>query len=105
MLTLCYRAACAKYSKKCLDSVPAFWYNAHTVRKGTDMTDMMTVYEVAEFLRIDIFTVYRRIKSGKIPAVRLDGCKKFLVPRAALMAALKPVAGECAKGEQKGDGE
>ncbi len=50
-------------------------------------TDVMTVSEVAEYLRVNPQTVYRKAKSGELPAVRIGRAIRFR--RAELDAWLK----------------
>ncbi len=40
-------------------------------------TDVMTVSEVAEYLRVNPQTVYRRAKAGQLPAVRIGRAIRF----------------------------
>lgn len=41
------------------------------------LTDVMTVSEVAEYLRVNPQTVYRKAKAGKLPAVRIGRAIRF----------------------------
>ncbi len=40
-------------------------------------SDVMTVIEVAEYLRINPQTVYRKAKSGEIPVIRIGRVIRF----------------------------
>ena len=40
-------------------------------------TDVMTVTEVAEYLRVNPQTVYRKAKAGELPAVRIGRAIRF----------------------------
>src|SRR5262249_22759516 len=42
-----------------------------TLGSAQKLPNLLTVEEVAERLRVSIWSVYRRIESGEIPAVRL----------------------------------
>jgi len=42
----------------------------------------LTVEEVAELLRVDAVTIYRAIRSGDFPAVKVR--KRYVVPRRAI---------------------
>ena len=53
------------------------------------VTDVMTVSEVAEYLRVNPQTVYRQAKSGQLPAVRIGRAIRFR--RSELDAWLKGV--------------
>ena len=41
------------------------------------MNDVMTVSEVAEYLRVNPQTVYRKAKAGELPAVRIGRAIRF----------------------------
>jgi excisionase family DNA binding protein len=41
------------------------------------LTDVMTVSEVAEYLRVNPQTVYRKAKAGELPAVRIGRAIRF----------------------------
>ena len=41
------------------------------------LTDVMTVTEVAEYLRVNPQTVYRKAKAGELPAVRIGRAIRF----------------------------
>jgi excisionase family DNA binding protein len=53
-------------------------------------TEVMTVSEVAEYLRLNPQTVYRKAKTGELPAVRIGRAIRFR--RAELDAWLKAVS-------------
>ena len=48
---------------------------------------VLTVAEVAEVLRLNKMTVYRAVRDGTIPSVRVGD--RFLIPRARLDAMLR----------------
>ena len=54
-----------------------------------------TVREAAEILRVDAATIYRSIRAGSFPAVRI--CTQYVVPAAALRAMVATAAnnGSC----------
>ena len=54
------------------------------------LNDILTVSEVAEYLRINPQTVYRKAKAGELPAVRIGRAIRFR--RAELDAWLKTVS-------------
>ena len=39
--------------------------------------DLMTSHEVADYLKVDLRTVYRYIKQGQIPKVKVGGRWRF----------------------------
>ena len=41
------------------------------------MSEIMTVTEVAEYLRVNPQTVYRKAKAGELPAVRIGRAIRF----------------------------
>ena len=41
------------------------------------VADVMTVSEVAEYLRVNPQTVYRKAKAGELPAVRIGRAIRF----------------------------
>ena len=41
------------------------------------LSDVMTVTEVAEYLRVNPQTVYRKAKAGELPAVRIGRAIRF----------------------------
>ena len=41
------------------------------------LSDVMTVTEVAEYLRVNPQTVYRKAKAGEMPAVRIGRAIRF----------------------------
>lgn len=41
------------------------------------LSDVMTVSEVAEYLRINPQTVYRKAKAGELPALRIGRAIRF----------------------------
>lgn len=41
------------------------------------LNDVMTVSEVAEYLRVNPQTVYRKAKAGELPAVRIGRAIRF----------------------------
>ena len=41
------------------------------------MNDVLTVSEVAEYLRVNPQTVYRKAKAGELPAVRIGRAIRF----------------------------
>ena len=41
------------------------------------LNDVMTVSEVAEYLRVNPQTVYRKAKAGEMPAVRIGRAIRF----------------------------
>ena len=41
------------------------------------LTDVMTVTEVAEYLRVNPQTIYRKAKAGELPAVRIGRAIRF----------------------------
>ena len=41
------------------------------------VTEVMTVSEVAEYLRVNPQTVYRKAKAGELPAVRIGRAIRF----------------------------
>ena len=45
-------------------------------RRGM-LSDLMTVSEVAEYLRVNPQTVYRKAKAGELPAVRIGRAIRF----------------------------
>ncbi len=51
------------------------------------MDELLTVAEVADILRVSTMTVYRLIRSGELPAVRVG--RNYRVRRAALDAYLE----------------
>ncbi len=53
-------------------------------------TEVMTVSEVAEYLRLNPQTVYRKAKAGELPAVRIGRAIRFR--KAELEAWLKAVS-------------
>ncbi len=53
-------------------------------------TDVLTVEELARYLRVDPQTVYRRFRKGDIPGVRIGRAIRF--PRAVVEAWLRAAA-------------
>ncbi len=51
------------------------------------MNDLLTVAEVADMLRVSTMTVYRLIRTGELPAVRVG--RSYRVKRADLDAYLE----------------
>ena len=54
------------------------------------VTEVMTVSEVAEYLRINPQTVYRKAKAGELPSVRIGRAIRFR--RSELEAWLKTLS-------------
>ncbi len=54
------------------------------------LADVMTVSEVAEYLRVNPQTVYRKAKAGELPAVRIGRAIRFR--RTELEAWLKTLS-------------
>ena len=54
-----------------------------------------TVYEAAQILRIDAATIYRSIRAGSFPAIRIRS--RYVIPAAALreVAAKAVSSGTC----------
>src|SRR5919108_6220036 len=47
-------------------------------RRGKQMTeDLMTSHELADYLKVDLRTVYRYIKQGHVPKVKVGGRWRF----------------------------
>ena len=55
-----------------------------------NLPELLTLDETAELLRVSTRTVHEWIKIGRLPAVRLPGSRKVLVPREGVAAALQP---------------
>ena len=55
----------------------------------------LTVDEVAELLRVDAVTIYRAIRAGEFPAVKIR--KRYVIPRRALELLIEDVmvSGSC----------
>jgi excisionase family DNA binding protein len=53
-----------------------------------NLTDLLTVYEVAEYLRVDHVTVRKLLKANEMEAVRVVD-KKILITKASLRAFLE----------------
>lgn len=49
--------------------------------------EMITVKEVASYLRVSIPTAYKLVHSGEIPSVKIGG--RYIVPREEFRAWLK----------------
>ena len=47
------------------------------MRRQPMLNDVMTVSEVAEYLRVNPQTVYRKAKVGELPAVRIGRAIRF----------------------------
>lgn len=54
------------------------------------MSDYLTPKQVAELLNVDRETVYRMIRDGRLPAVRVNE-RGLRIPREAVAAVLKPL--------------
>ena len=54
----------------------------------SDLSDVrfLTVAEVAEMMRVSKMTVYRRVRSGELPAIRFG--RSFRVPESAVQTAI-----------------
>ena len=50
----------------------------------------LTIYEVADLLRVHHTTIRRYLKTGQLPVIRIGG--QYRIPRAAIEALLRPVA-------------
>ena len=59
-----------------------------------DLPELLTLTEVAKLLRVSPRTIHGWIKDGTLPAVRLPGTRKVLIPRAGVVAALQPYPGD-----------
>lgn len=46
--------------------------------KSDTVSPIMTVKEVAEYLRVDSSTLYRLVRKGKIPAFKLGSDYRFI---------------------------
>ena len=58
-------------------------------------TDLYTVHEAARILRVDATTIYRSIRAGSFPAIRIRS--RYVIPSAALreVAAKAVSSGTC----------
>jgi excisionase family DNA binding protein len=65
----------------------ARWPGGPTGR--VDRPSFFTVEEVAEILRVDAVTIYRAIRSGEFPAVKIR--KRYVVPRRAIELLVEDV--------------
>ncbi|MBI3322885.1 MAG: helix-turn-helix domain-containing protein [Candidatus Omnitrophica bacterium] len=63
------------------------------------LNDVMTVSEVAEYLRVNPQTVYRKAKAGELPVVRIGRAIRFR--RAELESWLRTPATSTASVEAK----
>lgn len=78
--------------------MPGFLFLTLCTRKGEKMmNDVMTVSEVAEYLRVNPQTVYRKAKAGELPAVRIGRAIRF--QRAELESWLKAAPKQGASSE------
>jgi len=88
-----------------IDKQSILWYNICTTlqrskreEKTMDSQKLLTVYQVAEILQVSRTTVYRRIQTEELPAVKL-GRRQVRISRPSLLAvptwrpALPSVAG------------
>jgi len=48
-----------------------------TIQEKRIVAEVMTVSEVAEYLRVNPQTVYRKAKAGELPAVRIGRAIRF----------------------------
>lgn len=53
---------------------------------GLSDVRFLTVEEVAELMRVSNMTVYRMVKSGKLPAIRFG--RSYRIPESAVQAAV-----------------
>ena len=55
------------------------WLLVSTPRKDSEpmLSDVMTVSEVAEYLRVNPQTVYRKAKAGEMPVLRIGRAIRF----------------------------
>jgi len=44
---------------------------------GIPQEHLMTIQEVAEYLKLNVHTVYKLVQHGEIPAIRLGGSWRF----------------------------
>jgi excisionase family DNA binding protein len=52
--------------------------------------ELYTVKEVADILLVDRITIYRRVKAGKLKAIRMPGSDKLYFSKEYLESLFKP---------------
>lgn len=67
------------------------------------LPDLLTVPEAAALCRVGTRTIQSWITDGTLPAVRLEGARRVLIPRVAIEARLRPYepdADQAARGRE-----
>ena len=59
--------------------------------KIDDYPDLLSVEQAAEILGLSTRTIYRRVRSGHIPASRIPGGQELRIHKEDLLASLVPV--------------
>ena len=54
--------------------------------------ELMTPEQVADWMQVHVGTVYRWLKEGRLPAVRIG--RVYRIPRSEVLAMAKPQGGE-----------
>lgn len=54
------------------------------------MSEFYTVKEVAEKLKVNIYTVYKWVQSGRLEAMRFNGSDEYRITNEALDKFMKP---------------
>lgn len=58
--------------------------NFDTFTDNTDTETLIEVDDLCSILHTNKNAIYRLAKEGKLPAMRLDGCRKWLFPLSAI---------------------
>ena len=57
---------------------------------STDISDLFTIEQAAQYLRVSQSSIRSYIRQGKMDAYRIAGKRKVLIPKAELLKLLVP---------------